>query len=113
MSRYFSIVVTLVAALLALALPASDQIVQPTLRPDRPSRGLFGGGVGDASQQLILNVSFGGGFDDDLLAESAGSTFLPPGTQTPRSGQFGFGNTGLNYSVDGQRVRASLGANAA
>ena len=54
-----------VAALFAASTPAAAQAP----RPERPYRGLFGGGVGDVEQSLIWNGSTGGGYDDNVLAQ--------------------------------------------
>ncbi len=66
-------------------------------RPDRPYRGLFGGnGANPAStQQLDVNLSLFGAYDDNVLATT------PQGTPDPRfqqSGGYGSGTISLDYT---------------
>src|SRR6185295_16749713 len=91
---------TLLAAALATAAPAFAQL--PPRRPARPTQSLFGSGLKDTSQRLIISASFGTGFDDDLTKFPAGT---PPGL---RSGQFGTGNASLSYGVDLDAFRANF-----
>jgi len=109
-SQRFLSVITLSAALMT-AIPASAQAPPqgPRQRPERPYRGLFGGGRGDIGQSLALNVSFGGGWDDDLLAEQQGFDPSQPVPNTKVSGSYGLGSASLNYSLDQDRF--TLGAN--
>ena len=104
----------LVCALAAVAIvlsaaPAYAQLQPPRQRPERPARGLFASGIGETEQNLIFNASLGGGYDDDLLAETVGGS-LPPTGQRPRSGKFGIGALSLDYTAN--RERFSGGANA-
>src|SRR5580698_5993634 len=55
-----------------VAVPAWAQ--SPLPQPDRPYRGLFGGGVGEASQMLSLSLSFGGGYTTEALLGSTAAT---------------------------------------
>ena len=50
-------------------------------RSERPYRGLFAGDTGNARQLLTLSASFGGGYDDDVFANQAGSS-PPPGRRS-------------------------------
>lgn len=97
----------------AAALAAAPALAQPE-RPERPYRGLFGGGVGNAEQLLTLNASTGAGYDDNVLADSSGGTGGGPGGFDPRharSGSFGQFGGSLAYSLN--RTRVSVGASAA
>ena len=94
----------------ASAAPAFAQMQPPRQRPDRPTRGIFASGLSEWEQSLIFNASLGVGYDDDLLAESVGGLLPPAANQRPRSGAFGLGNLGLDYSLN--RDRFSAGANA-
>lgn len=93
------------AAIMAAAAPVSAQ----QARPERPYRGLFGGGVGDAQQLLTFNLSAGGGYDDNVLADAG----LGGDPTTAKGGNFGSISTGLNYSFSGTdwSFGASGGAN--
>ena len=60
--------------LLALvAMLWSGSAVAQAPRPERPFRGLFGGGVGNTEQSLTAHASLGGSYDDNLLAEARGN----------------------------------------
>jgi hypothetical protein len=102
--RIASIIVCL-AGLLGLAGDAFAQ----TPRPERPYRGLFGGGEGGASpQSLNANASFGGGWDDNILLDLPGAS---PGSIDPRlarSGTVGSFEGSLVYSMN--KDRGSFGA---
>ena len=94
---------------LGFTVPATAQ-QQPLPRAERPYRGLFGGGVGDAEQLLTLNMSLGSGYDDNILADVPGGG----GTTDPRagkSGTFGSGSAQLTYGLTRTRVgvNASVG----
>lgn len=95
----------LVTAVLGAAVPAFAQFQPPRPRSERPQRGLFGSGTSNTEQNLVLNVSFGAGYDNDLLGQASGisSPYGPRGV-----GQYGFGSASLNYSV----ARETVGATA-
>ncbi len=100
------------AATLAAAVPA---LAQPP-RPERPYRGLFGGGIGETEQLLTMNASVGAGYDDNVLAGSSGGvgSLGNLGAGDPRQGRAGgFGQFGgsLEYSLN--RTRVSFGASLA
>ena len=103
------LIVGLVTAVLGAAVPAFAQFQPPRPRSERPQRGLFGSGVSGAEQSLVLNVSFGAGFDNDLLGQATGgsSPYGPRGV-----GRFGFGSASLGYSVAKETVSASANVGA-
>jgi hypothetical protein len=78
-----------------IAAPAQAQTPKP--RPERPYRGLFGGGVGNAEQILKLNVSFSSGYDDDVTAGEQGGPGNPR-SDSPAS-VFSRGAAALSYSL--------------
>lgn len=66
-------------------------------RPERPYRGLFGGGVGNTVQSLTFEGSLGGGFVTNPLAEQglAGSS----SSTATGGGASGAGSAALDYSL--------------
>jgi hypothetical protein len=72
-------------------------------RPERPYRGLFGGGVGNTEQILTATASLSGGYDDNVLAP--GGDYSP---QANPGSRFGSAATGLSYSLS--RDKVSFGA---
>jgi hypothetical protein len=86
-------VAALVVVLSVCAAPAQAQ--RP--RPDRPYRGLFGGNGADpnSAQQLDVNVSLSGAYDDNVLADR-GQGGLDPRFQ--KSGGYGGGSVSLDYT---------------
>jgi hypothetical protein len=114
MARRFLLQLVMGAVGALVAVPASAQAPLP--QPDRPYRGLFGGGVGDASQVLTLSLSFGGGYTTQALLGStvaAGATPPAPGsgsgTGAPATLQntnsaFETGSATLSYSYNLPRV---------
>jgi len=107
----FVLVTLLVAALVAAAVPAFAQ-TQPTPRPGRPSRSLFGNAAQNLSQRLTLNVSFGAGHDQDLAEETPGTGVVIGAAPRPRSGQFGSGSARLSYGLERGAISAGLGIGA-
>lgn len=103
------LIIGLTAAVLGTAVPAFAQFAPPRPRSERPQRGLFASGVSNTEQSLVLNVSFGGGYDNDLLGQATGGgpTFGPRGV-----GQYGYGSAGVAYSVSKDAVQASANAGA-
>ena len=58
---------------MALLLMTAPALAQPP-RPERPYRGLFGSGVGDADQLLTASGSIFGGYDDNVYADMLGDS---------------------------------------
>jgi hypothetical protein len=95
--------VGLVCAVAYAALPAYAQTAA-----QRPQRALFGGGVGNTSQSLTLNVTFAGGRDTNFLGIVPSDPTLPAPPEKVSS-QFGQVSGALNYALS--RGRFSFGAN--
>lgn len=92
----------------AIAAPAAAQ----NYRTDRPYRGLFGSGVSsDTQQSLIASGSIGAGWDNDLIADAAGSQ------SSAGVGRFkgGLGTTtgAIAYALSRQRVSFGASYNTA
>jgi hypothetical protein len=98
------LIVGLVTAVLCTAVPASAQFQPPRMRNERPQRALFGSGVSNTEQSLVLNVSFGGGFSNDPTGQMTASS-APLGSRG--LGQYGYGSASLAYSVSRETVSAS------
>ena len=107
------LLLTLLAASVLLAAPAAAQ-QQPPTRPERPYRGLFGGGVGNAEQLLTVNLSLGGGYDDNVLADPAVSGGGGGDPRRSRGGSIGTAGAQLTYSLSRTRagVNASIGTSS-
>lgn len=112
MLSFFRPLVCLLAAGVsaAAAAPAFAQLQPPSTRAERPTRGIFAAGLSEWEQSLIFTASLGAGYDDDLLAESVGGGLPPAPNRRPRSGKFGLGSLGLDYSVNRDRFSASANA---
>lgn len=93
-----------------VALCASAATAQGGGRPERPYRGLFGGGLGTvAEQSLIFNGAAGGGYDDNILLDHPGGAgLLDP--REAKSGGLGMFNGSLSYSLDKGRWLVGLSA---
>ena len=103
--RRIVFVVTLVTAVLGAAVSAFAQFQPPRPRDDRPQRGLFGSSYANTEQRLILDTSFGGGYDNDLLGQATGA---PTPSGGPRGvGRFGFAAASLGYSMNREPISAS------
>jgi hypothetical protein len=98
--------IVMLTAVLAIAAPASAQIAQPTLRPSRPARGLFGGGVGDVEQSLIFNGSIGGGYDKTEGGQISIVPGDPAAVTPPWSGGNAYASASLAYSLSRGSVHA-------
>ena len=81
--------------------------IAPPSRPERPYRGLFGGGVGNTSQSLTLDGKVGGGFVENPYADQ-GLTAPPVGDPSTGGGASGVGSASLEYSMN----RTKWGAHA-
>ncbi len=98
--------IVMAALLLASAVPAFAQLAQPTQRQGRPVRGLFANGSGDAAQQLVLNVSFGAGYDKDKGGTASGGPGAPPIVYADQSGSYGTGSANLSYGLSWEKIQA-------
>lgn len=100
----------LVIALFTLAWTATASA--QTSRPERPYRGLFRGGEGASNpeRRLSLNVLVGGGYDDNVLADTGGSVG-GAATISQLRGMFGRVGADLGYGLDKERV--TFGASVA
>ena len=95
----------------ALCLLVSSSLHAQESRPERPYRGLFGGGDVDVQQGLSVSGSLGGGYDTDLSQDAQSATQLSiPGTQLAQSGALGQFSGSLSYVLSGES--ASLSASA-
>ena len=69
---------TLFGVAIAIVLTGDSAFAQQS-RPERPYRGLFGGGGGavssDVEQSLTATASVGGGFDTSVLADARDAGF--------------------------------------
>jgi hypothetical protein len=111
MTHRLRLIVMLVTAL-AIAVPAFAQIAQPTLRSTRPARGLFGGGLGDTSQSLILTGSLGGGIDKTDNSQIFDDNGVPTGETAPWTGGYASAMVGLSYDLSLGKVHTSAGLDA-
>jgi hypothetical protein len=95
--------VTLCVALLLVLLAARPVSAQAE-RPERPYRGLFGGGVGNTEQLLTFTMDFGAGYDGNVLVGLGGdaAVSVQPG-RLVRS-RFEQASAGLAYSLKRSRV---------
>ena len=73
-------------------------------RPERPYRGLFGGGVGNSEQLLSLELGVGGGYDDNILAGLTGDSGTSSGATGQAGGSFGSLSAELTYALNRTRV---------
>ena len=91
---------------------ARDQLqAQTTQRPERPYRGLFGGGAAAGSgHSLSLNASIGGGYDDNIRLITAGRRGGGNALTRPVAGTLATASASLGYSAN--LGRFSLGASA-
>jgi hypothetical protein len=101
------LIVGLITAVLGAAVPAFAQFQPPRPRNERPQRGLFGEGTSNTEQRLVMNLSFGGGYDDDILGQGAGAPIPGPAPVGPRTGEFAYASAGLTYNVSRETVQAS------
>jgi hypothetical protein len=80
-------------------------------RPERPYRGLFRGSGSDrpAEKQLLLNVLVGGGYDDNVIADTGGGAGNV--TSSEVAGMFGRLSVDLGYTQNTDRI--NFGASVA
>jgi len=102
----------MLTATLAVAGSASAQIAHPTLRPSRPARGLFGGGLGDLEQSLIFGASVGGGYDRAEGGRISSGPDLPTTVTPPWTGSHGIAMGSLAYSLSRGSVHAGANVDA-
>ena len=76
-------------------------------RPERPYRGLFGGGVGNTEQLLNVQLGVGGGYDDNILAGLTGDSGTSSGPAGQTGGGYGALNAELTYALNRTRVNFS------
>jgi hypothetical protein len=99
-----------------MVVAASHAQAQTNFRPERPYRGLFGGGApAGAGQSLVFNGAVGVGFDDNVLA-GAGGLGAGGGSNPTRavSGKLGTLSASLSYSANLGRfaLGASVGSSS-
>jgi hypothetical protein len=76
----------------------------PSQRPERPYRGLFGGGRADLSQSLVV----GGGLGAAHVMRSEGVVlFDGNGNRVPATATFGFGSANVGYNLSLPRLTVS------
>ena len=105
--RRLVLVVGLGTAVLGVAGPAFAQFQPPRPRNERPQRGLFGSGTSNTDHRVVMNLSFGGGYDDDILGQGSGVPIPGPAPVGPRTGEFAYASAGLTYDVSRDTVQAS------
>jgi len=93
---------------LTLVLLASAPLQAQSARPERPYRGLFGGGVGNAEQVLTVSTSLGAGYSTDIIAEALGREFGSRGWGIENGRGFGQFSGGINYALSRDRVQAGI-----
>lgn len=95
-----------VCVVLSAISPAAAQ----TPRPERPYRGLFGGGAGNvinATESLTFTGGVGGGWDTSIAADVDPGEPLDPATTELRGAGYGLFNGSLVYSKTGERLQFS------
>lgn len=92
------------------ALVPADGAEAQEWRPERPYRGLFGGGVGETAQSLTATASVGGGWDDNLVADALGQTLRVSDVNRQFRGGSSATSAALAYSLN--RARVDVGASA-
>lgn len=70
----------------------------------RPYRGLFQGGMGASEQSLVLRGSTGGGYDDNIFADSTSGLGSSSDPRVSHSGGYAQAGFELAYSLDRRRV---------
>ncbi|HEX6315783.1 MAG TPA: hypothetical protein VFZ73_13025, partial [Gemmatimonadaceae bacterium] len=105
----FRTISTPFAAAVFLLLASSSHAQQS--RPERPYRGLFGGGDAESQQGLTVSGSIGGGYDTNLAEDARDATQLSvPGTELRRSGTLGQFSGSVSYAL--ARETAAFSASA-
>jgi hypothetical protein len=88
-----------------MALLAVPAFAQQASRPERPYRGLFASGDTTLGQQLALNASLGGGFDDNIVADALQHTNRGGPNAAGPDGFLGNAGLGLTYSLNLDRLK--------
>lgn len=100
----------------AIAIFLATDVARAQERPERPYRGLFGGGGGssDMEQSLAATASVGGGFDTSVLADAQDAGIVG-GAGNPaqsREGGYLLFSEGLSYSLNKRVVSFSANGSA-
>jgi hypothetical protein len=100
----------------AIAIVLAGDAAFAQERPERPYRGLFGGGGGssDMEQSLTATASVGGGYDTSVLADANDAGF-GRGTSSAinsREGGFLLFNEGLTYTLNKSVIGFSANGSA-
>jgi hypothetical protein len=95
------------SALGVVLLVGSSPALAQAPRPERPYRGLFGSGTGDAGQLLTATVTAGGGYDDNILADMLGRSGVGT-TQDARAGVVSSISGSLAYSAETEPMSLGL-----
>jgi len=96
-----------------IAVPMAGAQTLNAPRPERPYRGLFGGGVNDAEQSLTASASAGGGYDTDIVRGSGARTQISGTGGRMVSGGYGVGSAALAYSLSKSRISIGASGNLA
>jgi hypothetical protein len=102
-----------ISVVLVSAPSASAQTPQES-RPERPYRGLYGGGTDQSQQVLSVNGSAGAGYDTNASANQSEAGLLAQPTTSADGSAFGSLSGGLSYSGDfsSATVGASMSSSA-
>jgi hypothetical protein len=99
---------------IAIVLVGDGALAQQP-RPERPYRGLFGGGgSGDSEQSLTATASVGGGYDTSVLQDASDAGFGSGGGSAINSREGGFlmFTEGLTYALNKRVVSFSANGSA-
>ena len=95
---------------LALIMAAAPVTAQE--RAERPYRGLFGAGLGEAEHSIVASGSLGGGWDNNVLADaSSAGGGGNPNANSGISGGVGQASGSVRYNLEQERF--SIGASGA
>jgi hypothetical protein len=99
------------AAVVGLCLVGFPDGASAQLRPDRPYRGLFGGGAPTGvGQSLAVTGSIGSGWDDNSLGRGGNlDSFRPSDFNRAVRGTSGYAAAGLQYGLNLGRVGLTAG----
>jgi hypothetical protein len=104
-----------VSIMFTAAMLTSVHAAAQTPRPERPYRGIFGGGVGEAEHLLVVTASAGGGYDDNVMADGGASPAIggTPPLITGGSSNFGLLAGNLSYSLTREIVSMTVSGGSA